>query len=350
MKKKIVLIIGAIFMLTACGEVPKLNNGDDAILSFKNDKNLSVNDLYKEMKDTYALSVMINMMDRHILEAKYKDKIEATETKAETEVDRIKNMFGYDGENFNEDFFLSYLRQSYGVNNVEALYDIVYLNYMREYATNDYVKTKITDKEITKYYTDNVFGDIEASHILIKPEVDEDMSSSEKKDAEAKALKEAKEIIADLKDAEKLAEEFAKIAKEKSDDPGSASAGGALGAFNKGKIAEALGKTTMVEEFEKAAFALKLNEMSKEPVKTEHGYHIILKTKEYDKAKLDTIKNEIINTIVDEKIEEKSIYSIEAIIELRKEYKMEINDSLLKEQYGQYMNYIINQAIEDDKK
>ena len=33
----------------------------------------------------------------------------------------------------------------------------------------------------------------------------------------------------------------------------------------------------MVKEFEEAAFALKLNTYSKEPVKTKFGYHIILK-------------------------------------------------------------------------
>ena len=47
--------------------------------------------------------------------------------------------------------------------------------------------------------------------------------------------------------------------------------GGDLGYFNKGD---------MVEEFEEAAYNLKVNEYTKEPIKTSYGYHIILKTDE----------------------------------------------------------------------
>lgn len=341
MKKKILVLLIAVLLITACGEAPKLKNGDEAVLSFKDDKKVSVNDLYKDMKDTYALSVLIDLMDRHVLEDKYKDKIETAKNDAVVEVQRIKDMFGYDGENFNEDFFLSYLRQSYGVNTVDALDSVIYLNYLRDFATNDYVKPKITDKEITKYYEDTIVGDIEASHILIKINVTDEMTAAQKQEADDKALKTAKDIIADLSKKEKLAEEFAKTAKDKSEDLGSKADGGALGAFNKGE---------MVVEFENAAYALKVGEMTKEPVKSEHGYHIILKTKQIDKPKIDVIRTEIIDTLVEAKLENKSIYRVEAMTEIRKKYNMEINDPLLKEQYGQYMNYLINTANENDNK
>ena len=61
---------------------------------------------------------------------------------------------------------------------------------------------------------------------------------------------------------------FAKVAKDKSEDPGSASKGGDLGFFPKGR---------MVPEFENAAFSLKPNTLS-EVVKTNYGYHIIMVT------------------------------------------------------------------------
>ena len=67
---------------------------------------------------------------------------------------------------------------------------------------------------------------------------------------------------------EQLAEKFAELAREKSDDKGSAQRGGALGQFGKG---------TMIPDFEKAAYALKAGEMS-EPVKSTVGYHIIYMT------------------------------------------------------------------------
>lgn len=59
--------------------------------------------------------------------------------------------------------------------------------------------------------------------------------------------------------------DFAALAKEYSEDPGTASTGGDLGYFEKGK---------MVPEFEEVAFKLKKGQVSK-PVKTVYGYHII---------------------------------------------------------------------------
>ncbi len=58
--------------------------------------------------------------------------------------------------------------------------------------------------------------------------------------------------------------DFAELAREYSEDP-SASSGGDLGYFGRGDL---------VEEFEKAAFALDVGEIS-EPVLTRYGYHII---------------------------------------------------------------------------
>lgn len=60
-------------------------------------------------------------------------------------------------------------------------------------------------------------------------------------------------------------EDFAKLAKEKSDDKGSGAQGGDLGWFTQDR---------MVPEFSKAAAALKVNEISK-PIKSDFGFHII---------------------------------------------------------------------------
>ena len=62
-----------------------------------------------------------------------------------------------------------------------------------------------------------------------------------------------------------VGEDFAEVAREHSEDPGSASHGGDLGCFSAG---------TMLTEFEEAAFALKPGETS-EPVLSPYGYHLI---------------------------------------------------------------------------
>jgi peptidyl-prolyl cis-trans isomerase D len=94
-----------------------------------------------------------------------------------------------------------------------------------------------------------------ARHILISVPPDADKETQEK--AREKAEKLLKRI--------KAGESFEKLAKEYSDDPGSASKGGDLGFFGRG---------TMEEGFEDAAFALKKGEVSG-LVKTSFGFHII---------------------------------------------------------------------------
>ena len=62
---------------------------------------------------------------------------------------------------------------------------------------------------------------------------------------------------------------FEDLAKKHSTCP-SGKRGGNLGAFGRGQ---------MVKPFEKAAFNLNVGETTKEPVKTQFGYHIIKRTK-----------------------------------------------------------------------
>ena len=62
-------------------------------------------------------------------------------------------------------------------------------------------------------------------------------------------------------------------------------------------------KGDMEETFENAAYALKVNEYTKEPIKTSYGYHIIKKTKEYDKKELKEVKDDIIKTLADNRLD-----------------------------------------------
>lgn len=89
---------------------------------------------------------------------------------------------------------------------------------------------------------------------------DESVTSASKKKAE--------DLLAQIK----AGADFAKLAKENSQDPGSAANGGDLGFFGKGK---------MVPEFEKVAFEIKVGEVSG-VVKTVYGFHIIKVTDKKD--------------------------------------------------------------------
>ncbi len=70
-------------------------------------------------------------------------------------------------------------------------------------------------------------------------------------------------------------EDFATLAKEYSEDPGSKEKGGDLGWFRRG---------AMVIEFEEAAFALEEGEITDNLIKSDFGYHLIQKTGEREEG------------------------------------------------------------------
>ena len=106
----------------------------------------------------------------------------------------------------------------------------------------------------SKQYTTN--EERRASHILIA--VKKDASDADK----AKAKQKATELAAK---ARANPDAFATLAKENSQDPGSASQGGDLGSFSRG---------AMVKPFEDAVFGAKVGDIVG-PVETDFGYHVI---------------------------------------------------------------------------
>jgi peptidyl-prolyl cis-trans isomerase D len=118
-------------------------------------------------------------------------------------------------------------------------------------------QSTVSDADIMAFYEQNkgrygVEEQRRASHILIAPEGG-DKSAARKK---------AEGVLATVK---ANPNDFAKLAKEQSKDPGSAAQGGDLGFFGKGM---------MVKPFEDAAFKLKVGETS-DIVETDFGFHII---------------------------------------------------------------------------
>ena len=117
---------------------------------------------------------------------------------------------------------------------------------------------------------------VKARHILIKPRGEGD---------EEQKFEEAKKVIQELYEKAKNGEDFAKLATENSEDPGSAKNGGDLGFF---------GRNAMVKEFENAAFSAEVGAIT-EPVRTSYGYHIIkVEAKNPEKVKsFNDVKNQL---------------------------------------------------------
>lgn len=322
MKKNTIKLVGTtaalLLLVTGCGKVPKLENGQDAVITL-NGNNISVDTLYNEMKDKYALSVLLDLMDTEILNQKYED---TDEIKKEID-DQVSLMVKQYG-NGSEATLLQQTYSAWGIDNMDDLKAYLKLQYKRNKAVEDYAKSKVTDKEINKSYEEDIFGDISAKHILISPEVTSSMTDAEKKAAEEAALKEANEIIAKLKNGE----DFSELAKQYSDDESNASNGGTLADFAHG---------SRVSEFEEAAKKLEVGKYTTTPVKTTYGYHIILKVAQKDKPSLDTVKEDIIEELANNKLNDDATLQITALEELRKDYKVEIQDDTLKSQYETYL-------------
>ena len=138
----------------------------------------------------------------------------------------------------------------------------------------------ITDEQLKKFYDEN--GEqferpetVRAAHILLSTR---DAVTGQEMSEETK--KEKKQQIDRILDRAKKGEEFAALAREYSDDPGSKNTGGEY-TFARGQFRN--------PEFENAAFALKTNEISG-VVTTAFGYHIIKLYERMPAQKLELAK------------------------------------------------------------
>ena len=138
--------------------------------------------------------------------------------------------------------------------------ELVKIEYVRLAVADLAENVEVTEEDIQRFYEDNkeLYGkpaQRNASHILLT--VDED--------AEDATVQEVREQAETLTDRARAGEDFADLAKEYSQDPGSAAQGGDLGLVEAG---------VMVKPFEDALFVMQEGEIS-DPVKTRYGYHVI---------------------------------------------------------------------------
>ena len=328
MKKKKILIYTAGVLLIAgltagCGKEIAVKNGSKVAVSTNQNK-YTATEYYNEIKRD-NISKLVDMIDKDLLFKKYKTDDKEKEA-VDKQIEQVKNYYGSD-----ESTYKNMLKQYFGVENEKELREKLQLEYKRNLAAEDYVKDSIKDSEIKKYYKDNIFGEVKASHILISVNTKSDATDEEKAAAEEKALKKANKVISELESGKK----FSDLAKKYSDDKSNAENGGDLGYFNLDE---------MVTEFSDAVKELKKDEYTKEPVKTEYGYHIILKTGEKEKAKLKDVKKDIIEKLKDQKLKDDPTLYYSALKGYREKNKIKWNDDTLKKAYNDYVDNLIESA------
>ena len=333
MKKKVLILGVCSLFLCGCGKIPALSNGDEAVVTFKDGDMISANDFYEEIKNSFGLDTLLNMIDKYIFEAEFPDEMENGEAYAEAAIDQLRTNYETEEE-------LLQALQYYGYQTVEAYQNFVYISYMQNVAIEAYVKNNITEEELQDYYDNDIYPDMTISHILITPDVTDDMSDEEKEEAENTAKEEIENIIDELNEAKDNGEDiettFAKLAKEYSEDDDTKDDGGNLGEINIGSL------DSNYDELIKAANSLKDGEYSTEVITTELGYHVILKTKTGEKASYDDSVDTMKDAITEDKLNSEQSLMVDAIRYYRDLYELDIVDSELDNQYSIYMNNLIN--------
>ena len=208
----------------------------------------------------------------------------------------------YGGEEGYADFLKSSSTTDEAIDQYLETYEI--LNRLFEKISQEGEKGYVADAEIEKAFLEDYKDKLRVQHVLISTMADEQTGAPGKSDEEA--LKLAKEVIAKLDKGE----EMDTLISDYNEDPGMSA--GQYYTFGTGE---------MVEEFEKASRELKVGEYTKEPVKSDYGYHII------KKYAIDTT----IPEFEDYKLMRKQEKTTEVIQEESEKLTFKWNDKIVKE-------------------
>ncbi|WP_166241763.1 peptidylprolyl isomerase [Paenibacillus turpanensis] len=213
--------------------------GTSAAVATVNGENITQQQLYDAMVKQGGEQTLDALITEALVNQQVKkNNITVTDEEVNAEIEEIKKNFPTEEE------FNMILEQ----NNLTM--DSLKVEMKKQVSLNKLLEPQVTvtEEDMKIYYDSNkpLFvkpEQVRASHILLK-------------------TKEEAEVV--LKQLQEGAD-FATVAKEKSQDPGSGARGGDLSYFGRGD---------MVEPFENAAFALNVGEMSG-IVESQHGFHII---------------------------------------------------------------------------
>lgn len=302
-KRNMVLSLSTLLILGSLVGCSATTAGSDDIVVKYAQGQLIQGEFNDALLSKTGMQVMLDMADKGIL-----DELQPITDDMTTNVEaNIANIKSYYTDNFEESLKIN------GFKDEADFKTSLYLNEQRNaYSLKYVIENNITEEEIQTYY-DGYTPNIKASHILITP-------ADQTETAIATAKEEAVKLTARIA----AGEDFAELAKEFSADPGSGANGGDLGEFGKG---------AMVPEFEAAAFALKTGQVTEEPVQSQFGFHIIMKTGGEEKSTLEDMKSDIENTLAAQKLQADQSLSFKALVQMRTDNGFEISNPIISEQY-----------------
>ena len=314
----IVLLVAALILVLCVKRVPKASNGKD-ILATVNGKTITANELYNSLKKSYGADALINLIDTYIADK----EVKITDDHKKY-VDEVVDYYKEYAEYYKVDlatFLASYVGLN-GIETEEQFREYVLEDYKKTLAITNYIGENAKEEDLHNYYKENYSDKLTVKHILI--EVDSEAKDKDKAEKEAydKAMKLIKKL--DETSSKKLDKKFEELAEDNSDDTAT---------YSKGGLIENFSKKDVVSEFWKASDKLKDGEYTKEPVKSQYGYHVILKVSSTPVEKYKDIKNDVKKAYAESLLSSDSTLFAKKWDELRKEYKLSIKDDLIKKAY-----------------
>ena len=277
----------------------KLDN-DNTILSLK-DSNITSNEYYDLLKDNSGINLLLDLIDRKILEEKYEisaDELEEIKKEMNDVVTSYTNYYGIDEKEF---------YKNNGFKDQDDFKNYLILEKRREKYEKDYLKDIITSNEINYYYNNKLEKDFEIKYLKGKEEV-------------------LTKVLTDLKNKLSIEEIVKKYPS--------------LTYKNLGYIT--FDDKNINEDIYNDAKLLDENSYTTTLRSIDNDYYIIFKGKVKEKDKLENIRDRIIEKIILEKIkndQDNKLY-YEALINLRKENELTFYDTYLDNLYKAYLKSV----------
>lgn len=307
----LLLIINIVLIVR--GHKVELSNGEQVIASIDG-KEVTAEELFESIKETYGTNELINTIDNFIVGKEISDTTDA-DKQAKEQVESIKAQYESMGYKWSD------VLKDYGYDSEQVLIDEIRDSILKEEVAVNHMKANLTDADIEKYYNENIDDSYTAKHILIVPDTTDDMTDEQIAAAEAAAKATAEEVITKLNNGEA----WASLVTTYSEDEGSKDTEGLIENFTKGDV---------VDEFLSATKELADGAYSTTPVKSQYGYHIILRVSKTEKEALETMKDELMDEIVNSKLSTEENAYTNAWAEIRNKYNFTINDTTISKYYN----------------